>query len=168
MRPWTQDELDTLVSCPKVIRTPPKRKLAPDRGSRRNDMTLESADGRHRFHVFMRINDAFPENFSIGLRLLADESTGESITLLRCNGPHEGTGAASERPVASHHHGFHVHRARAENIEQGFEPAHGAETTTAYGSYEEALRYFLSTCQVQGAEDHLDPSPDQSLWDVHQ
>ena len=67
MKTYTQTEIDELIHCPKVIMDPPRKEMRLDRGSRRNDMGLASENGKRRFSVFMRVNEAFRENFSIGL-----------------------------------------------------------------------------------------------------
>ena len=87
MKQYTQNELDDLISCEKEIYDPPKQDMREERGSRRNNMGLRSLDGSREFSVFMRINEDFPENFSIGLEYHPQEERG-SICLLRCNGPH--------------------------------------------------------------------------------
>ncbi len=153
MKEWTQQQIDALLSCPKRITTKPRRQMLSERGSKRNGMDLESEDGQHRFRAFMRINESFPENFSIGLEYIAEEPGG-GFCLIRCNGPHEGTPTTGSS-TPSHHAGYHVHRARADNLEQGFRAERGAEMTKEYGSYPEALRYFLRVCCIQDAEAHF-------------
>ena len=65
MRVYTQAELDDLIAAPKIITEAPKKAMRLERGSRRNDMRLRSEDESMDFTAFMRINDTFPENFSI-------------------------------------------------------------------------------------------------------
>ncbi len=163
MKEWTQTEIDELLACPKRITTNPRRQMSSERGSRRNGMELESTDGRHRFRAFMRINEAFPENFSIGLDYVAEEPGG-GFCLMRCNGPHEGPAGTGPQPP-SHHAGYHVHRARADNLDQGLRAERGAETTKDYGSYGEALRHFLKACNIQSAEAHFKDDLEKSLFD---
>lgn len=65
----------------------------------------------------------------------------------------------------SHHAGYHVHRARADNLDQGLRAERGAETTKDYGSYGEALRHFLKACNIQSAEAHFKDDLEKSLFD---
>jgi hypothetical protein len=88
-RRYTQQEIDDLIACPKVVSEPPKRDMKLDRGHHRNDMRLKSTDGKLEFRVFMRRSEDLPENFSVGLAFLAKDGSGE-VVLLRCNGPHGG------------------------------------------------------------------------------
>ncbi len=68
MKFLTDEEIQFLISCPKVIITPPKTKLVLTQSHFRNGMELSSQDGGYRFTAFMRKNEMFQENFSIGLR----------------------------------------------------------------------------------------------------
>ena len=85
MPTYTQREIDELIACPKRVSDAPRREMKSVGSHRRNDMKLVSSDSAERqFSVFMRQNEDFPENFSIGLKYLSAEDRGE-ITLLRCN-----------------------------------------------------------------------------------
>ena len=64
---YTDEEIEHLIYCKKRVIKAPRKKMRNVRGCLRNEMTAESvAEGRH-FHVFMRQNETFHENFSIGL-----------------------------------------------------------------------------------------------------
>ncbi len=155
MRTFTDEELKSLVACPKKVVDPPRRDMRLDGKMKRNDMTLQSADGKHEFRVFMRQSDEFSENFSIGLMYLPNEEPG-SFQLIRCNGQHGG-----ER-VHPHHAAFHVHRSKADDINAGImEPRH-IEETNAYASFREALAHFCATVQVEKSDDHF-PGLSQGL-----
>ncbi|MEK7407577.1 MAG: hypothetical protein AAB225_21065 [Acidobacteriota bacterium] len=88
-RRYTQEELEDLIACPKVVFEPPKQQMRPDRGHLRSDMRLKSVEGDREFRVFLRRREELPENFSIGLVYVPKDGTGE-VTLLQCNGPHGG------------------------------------------------------------------------------
>jgi hypothetical protein len=45
-RPYTQQEIDDLIACAKVVSDAPKREEKLDCGHFRNDMRLKSADGK--------------------------------------------------------------------------------------------------------------------------
>ena len=150
MKTWTQAELDELISCPKQMVDPPRKEMRSEHGHQRNDMTLGSLDGEWRFSVFMRVNERFPENFSVGLIYDPRDEPGD-LTLLRCNGPH---GEHDNSPMEdSHpHFGYHIHRARADVINAGLLPEKFAELTDAYASLPEALHHFLKLANIVGAE----------------
>ena len=148
MKSYSQEEIDELISCPKVITDPPKREMRLERGSRRNNMRLLSKSDDREFTVFMRINEDFQENFSIGLEYSPKDERG-SFCLLRCNGPH---GEFVESPTSSHFL-YHIHSAKPENIEAGLRAERGGEATDAYASYTQALLYFLKRINVLNVED---------------
>ena len=148
----TQEHIDQLIACCKVISDPPRKEMVEDRGHKRNDMRLISEDERYAFSVFMRVNSKFQENFSIGLVYLVPDERNR-IDLLRCNGPHGEH--ANDFHADSHHVGCHVHVAKFETLEQQRFPLLYAETTKGYATYEEALRYFLKRCNITGWEKHF-------------
>jgi len=141
---YTQGQLDELVSCRKEIIEPPKKNLVTLRGSRRNDFKAQCEQGR-RFSIFMRINEAFEEDFSIGL--MYEPLGDDAVTLLRCNGPHGDVLVSVANPHP--HFGYHIHRALEENIAAGRRPEAGAAITTEYSSYQQALRYFLGRANIE-------------------
>jgi len=149
---YSQEELRELIECPKTIVYPPRKEMTLDRGHLRNGMRLKSAENKHDFSVFMRQNRDFVENFSIGLVYLPKDGTPE-ITLIRCNGPHGDVVENALDPVP--HRGHHIHLARAENIEAGFEPGKGATLTKDYATFEDALGFFLRKCNVLDAEKYF-------------
>lgn len=156
MKTWAQAELDELISCPKQVVDPPRKELRSERGYLRNDMTLGSRDGEWRFSVFMRVNERFPENFSVGLIYNPRDEPGD-LTLLRCNGPHgEHDNSPIEDPQP--HFGYHIHRARADVINAGLLPQKFAELTDAYASFPEALHHFLRLANIVGAEAYFPTS----------
>ena len=140
----TDKDIHNLISCPKIITEPPKQKMTKHHGHLRNSMKLKSQDGSHDFTVFMRINEDFDENFSIGLKYSPKDQKGE-INLIRCNGPH------GFHISFDHHTEFHIHTASADNIEKGVRPERNAEITKEYVTYQEALSFFIITCNIKEA-----------------
>ena len=63
---YSDHELMALISCPKMIWEAPKREMKLIGADWRKDMKLVSEGVAGQFLVFMRRNDDFPENFSIG------------------------------------------------------------------------------------------------------
>jgi hypothetical protein len=154
MRTFTDNELDALIACPKQVVGPPRREMRLDGKMKRNDMTLKSADGKHAFRVFMRQSEEFSENFSVGLIYQPNEEPG-SFQLIRFNGRHGGD------LVHPRHAVFHVHRCKADDINDGiFEPRH-IEKATTYASFREALAEFCRRVQVEKPDDYF-PGLDQA------
>jgi hypothetical protein len=163
VRIYTQEEIENLIRCPKVFPEPIKTGMRLERGHQRNDMRLLSQDGVNAFSVFIRINESFPENFSIGLVFHPRDEPG-SFCLLRCNGPHgEFIGNAL---TPDHHFHCHIHKAKAENMSDGARPERGGEATDHYASFKEALRYFLDTTNVLCAEDYFPSSYQTTLFEM--
>ena len=163
MKKYSQEEIKELVDCPKRIITPPRKEMKSERGSLRNDMELESMDGSVGFSVFMRINERFPENFSIGLNVIPKDEPG-SFCVLRYNGPHGehvNSGFEEEHP----HYGYHIHQAKTELMDAGILPERYAEITQTYASYEEALSHFLETTNIQNADEYFNLRQ-RSLFDT--
>ena len=151
-RRYTQQEIDNLIDCPKVISEAPKREMKLDRGHFRNDMRLKSTDGAFGFRVFMRRNEDLPESFSIGLVFLANDGSGE-LVLLRCNGPHGGYNDTLD--LDHPHWDYHVHRASPAMIEAGMRPEKAATRSNDFASYEEATQYFLQATNITDARNHF-------------
>ncbi len=155
MRTFTDAELTTLIACSKQVLNPPRREMRLEGKMKRNDMTLQSVEGRHSFRVFLRQSDEFPENFSIGLMYAPGEEPG-SFQLIRYNGQHGG-----ER-VHPHHAVFHIHRSKADDINAGIlEPRH-IEQSTAYASFRQALAHFCAIIRLEKPDDYF-PGLSQTL-----
>lgn len=152
MRIYTDDELEYLRRCPKVISVPPKYVDSYDRGHYRNNMELQSVDGQHSFSVFMRRHDIFAENFSIGLRYHPTAPPG-SFILVRFNGPHKHINSWDD--FDSHHYGYHIHKTTQESLEKGYRAEIYAELTTEYSNYNDALLYFLRYCNIRDNHEYF-------------
>lgn len=152
MKTYSQEEIDNLIVCPKVITEPPRKEMRLERGSRRDNMALRSTDGDLEFSVFIRINEDFPENFSIGLNYSPQDERG-TICLLRCNGPHGNFLGSLAFPAS--HFSCHVHRAKADNIEAGLRAERGGKLVEGYASYRDALAFFLRETNVINATEYF-------------
>lgn len=147
---FSAEEIEELIALPKVITDAPRREMVEEGGHRRNDFKCESTDGKHRFRVFMRQNVMFPDAFSVGLAYSLPE--GGELVLIRCNGPH---GPVANNPLTGAgipHYDFHVHKATPENIAAGKRAEAGGETTSEYGTFDDALAYFVRRCGIDGAD----------------
>jgi len=148
MPTFTEQDIASLITCPKEVVDPPRREMKLEGKMKRNEMTLRSADKRHEFRVFMRQTEEFQENFSIGLVYLPHEDPGEFI-LMRCNGQHGGT------RMHPHHGVYHIHRIRAEDLSDGVKEPRVIEQTGEYASFSEALRFFCHRINLNEADQHF-------------
>lgn len=142
---YTDDELSELISCAKRIAQAPKKEMRAEGQMQRNEMELESLDGKHSFRVFMRQSLQFAENFSIGLDYAPKGGPG-GFCLLRCNGMHGG------HKVHPHHSHCHIHRSKAEDINAGLRAERHIEATTEYAAFRDALRFFLLRVNLQSSD----------------
>ena len=150
MKRYSEEEIDQLIGCPKLIADPPKKDFKIDRGSRRNDMRLKAQDGDLEFSIFIRVNQDFEENFSVGLVYHPKDEPGQ-FCLLRCNGPHGDFVGSPTSP----HFLYHIHKAKPENIEAGARAERGGEETDRYASYQQAIRYLLNVANALNAEEYF-------------
>ncbi len=130
------DELiDKLLTCPKeIIQAPAKPKL--ERGHYRIGFELQSIDKEFFFKAFGRSNEAFPENFSVGLVYNPKHEKG-SYEILRCNGPH------GEHEIFPHHVYFHIHKITPGALAEGLKEDRYVEVTDKYSNFEDALHFFV-------------------------
>jgi hypothetical protein len=146
---FSDDEIGALIHCPKEVSDPPRREMRSTGADHRNDMKLTSDECQGAFSVFLRRNIDFPENFSVGLIYHPNDGR-EALILMRCNGPH---GECNGHFDASHPHwSYHVHKATEEAIESGLRPERKAEQVDAYGSFEEAIQYFVKEINLKKSD----------------
>ena len=144
----SDQEIEKLIACAKRIVEPPKKEMQLESGHWRNDMKLQSDDGKYDFSVFMRKDEDFEENFSIGLIYKPRDIRGE-IHLLRCNGPH------GPHVMFDHHDRFHIHKADQENLASGIRAERTARITSEYASFQDALGFFVKKCNIIDAEKYF-------------
>ncbi len=144
----TKQEIEQLISCPKKIVEPPKKEMQLVNGHWRKDFKLQSEDGEYDFTVFIRKNEDFEENFSVGFIYYPREIRGD-IHLLRCNGPH------GPHILFDHHNRFHIHKADPDNLASGAKAERTAYVTKNYASYQDALGYFLKKCNIKDSEKYF-------------
>ena len=98
------------------------------------------------FVVFIRQNNRFIENFTIGLRYHTGDKTLGTITLLRYNGPH-----GESRPQTDGHYAKpHIHRVTEAEIASGSRQPQERhrEITDRYSTFEEALYVFFDEIAI--------------------
>lgn len=136
---------------PKKITKPPKRELFSRQGSLRNDFECESVDSNEKFRVFIRILEAFQEDFSIGLDYI--DNQGKQLCLIRCNGKHGQHRNHQAGAIAFND--FHIHLATEEAIANGESPEQFAEPTQEYATWQDALFYFVKRTHIIDADKYF-------------
>jgi len=157
MREYSQEELDELIECPKIIIEPPTRNYKDELRFLRKDFKLTSSDGVHEFKGFIRILKKFRENFTVALRYYPKDQA-ESFILLRCNGPH---GSHKNITGDSHHKNYHIHKATEESIKRGLRADAHAESTKAFVTIEDAIHYFIRQVNIINAYDYFEKRNEQ-------
>jgi len=142
---YTDDDLAKLIACPKWVTVAPKKEPRIQGQMLRNDMELESLDGKYSFRAYIRQSRQFPENFSIGMEYQPKEEPA-SFCLIRCNGTHGG------HKLHPHHSTFHIHRSKAEDVNAGLRVERHIEATGGYAAFRDALRYFVMAVNIQAAD----------------
>jgi hypothetical protein len=153
----TIETIDYLIHCPKKVVDPPRKEMVLTDGHWRNSMKLQSEDGANDFSAFLRKNEDFEEDFSIGLAYLPREVRGD-IILLRCNGPH------GPHVLFDHHTAYHVHMADPGNISLGLKAERFAQITSEYASFDDALGYFLRKCNIVEADKYFPDAIQRHLF----
>jgi len=155
MIPMSKENIDYLISCEKEIISLERKEFKIEHGHKKNGFKLLSTDKKHNFSVFMRINEEFQENFSIGL--MYNPIIEKSIMLFRCNGPHN----HKERPNSEYHQSFHYHFEVEENITYGLNPMDHSKIVKEYSTFREAFQYFIKHCDIINAEDFFSKYTEQ-------
>lgn len=150
----SQQDIELLIGCPKFIADPPRKEMRLEHRHKRNEMGLKSIDKQHDFHVFMRINLDFEEDFSIGLIYLPSDEA-KSYILLRFNGPHGPFDGLPDKTLTHFQH--HIHKGKWENLETSQRFEKGAGSTECFYGYQQALAYFL---QITNVANWMDVFPD--------
>lgn len=146
---FTAARIDELIACEKRVTVPPAREFREEYRHRRKDFRLEAVgDPPRSFGAFMRQSLEFAEDFSLGLVYLSEE--GKRMTLIRFNGQHDQSNDPYD--LAKAHFQYHVHRATADNLNNGRYGKHPAAVTRTYASFPEAMQSFLATIGLQAAD----------------
>ena len=145
----TDDEIQTLIVCPKtIIRAEPSKGYSSCNRNWEKKLQLRAGNEPHhkKFSVFIRQNEKFTENFSIGLRYkTGDKDIGE-INLIRYNGPHDVEGI--DRSGDKHYSSPHIHRITAELLQRGINQPKERTITDLYSTFDEALWVFAKYCNI--------------------
>lgn len=163
----TDQQIQDLISCPKKITSrEPAKDYQEESRHRRCDLGLVSAEEiSGTFTVFIRQSAEFIENFSIGLRYLANDPTLGTVTLIRYNGPHGET----SRDPDGHYAKPHIHRITASELQSGnAQPQErDREITDRYSTFERGLAVFFQDTHIGNFEDHFPDIQKGSVFDDH-
>ncbi len=154
MAQYSDSNIQTLISCAKVVCDPPKKTPRLVDADLRNEMVLNPVDASigGDFHCFMRQCEDFPENFSVGMRFRPRDSRLE-VTLLRYNGPHGPFNGANKGHLSDHPHwGFHIHSATEKAQDEGKKAEYYAKLSSTFGSFGEAINEIARNIGMNDTE----------------
>ena len=150
----TNKDIKNLIDIPKRIHNKdPKKGYKVEYNHRRcNLFLIGSENNKIKFEVFIRQNQIFIENFSIGLHYQMP-SLKNSVTLIRYNGPH----GPIEMNKKDHHPKPHIHYITQEEIETGaFNPrAKKIKITNKYNTFEEGLSVFFKDVEINNWQEYF-------------
>lgn len=157
----TSNLISELISCSKHAIKAERKAMYQEHRHKRNVITLISDDQQYTFKMFMRISTEFIEDFSVGLIWTNPAQfigTNKNIILLRCQGPHD-----SKMPLESDaHHSYHMHQMTEEDMKQKrYQKPSNSGITQDFGSFEQAILYFISKCAIIGMEEVIDDLPEK-------
>ena len=163
----TDHEIESLIGLPKdIVSKTPAVGYRNENLHRRCELELTASSSPDtEFTVFVRQNDKFIENFSIGLRYKTKDRTLGTITLLRYNGPHGET----SRRLGGHFGRPHIHRVTARELAEGNrEPQERyRDITDRYGTFEEALSVFFRDIAASNYLDYFGELRQLELFNGH-
>ena len=157
----TDQEILDLIQSPKEIKEKNSVKgYKEENNHKRWTLTLETSEGKT-FEVFIRQNNNFIENYSIGLRYQTNNRDLGWITLIRYNGPHGETSQSQD----GHYDKPHIHRMTAMEMESGStQPQEkNRDITDRYHTFEQALEVFFGDIGVRNYLEYFPESRQMSL-----
>lgn len=147
----TDQDLIAIIECPKNAIKANRKKMIEINRSLRNNISLQSLDGKYQFTMFLRQSTEFYEDFSVGLIWQNPSEVLSNVTrpiiLLRCQGPHDGRADIG----ADLHHDYHVHEFTADDLNcmRLRKPSRKGKAVSFF-SFETAISYFIDRCKIKG------------------
>ena len=163
----TDHDIQELIRLPKKIADKtPSAGYRDEDGHKRCELDLQAmSDDSRTFVVFIRKNNRFIENFTIGLRYHTGDKTLGTITLLRYNGPH-----GESRPQTDGHYAKpHIHRVTEAEIASGSRQPQERhrEITDRYSTFEEALYVFFDDIAITNLVEYFPDALQMRLLNEH-
>ena len=144
IRPYTDDELDSLRTKRKKIANPGARwSEKPARApvhQQRSFKAVGEGDEESRFEIYQRQSLQDDADFSCGIALVSLD--GSRLTLARYNGPGHVHEDILYRP--------HIHCTTAKSIASGKKPEREASETNRFGTLDGALACLIDDFNVVG------------------
>lgn len=142
--------IDELVKCDKEIINKRRPEFKIDQAHKKLNLPLQCLDGsNNNMTMFIRRLLAFPEDFTIGLRLDTPNNLAEfAMVLVRFQGPHGGQ--SEKRDIKDLHNSYHIHYYSQEDYNRRKRVASIDNKRLAnFSSFEEAVCQFLGYCNIK-------------------
>jgi hypothetical protein len=153
----TDDKIAALITMPKRVTKPRARQRAVGKHEQVTYNALGS-DSETTFQIFSRQSRKIADSYSCGLLWISP--SGETVTLIRYNGPNH----PHENPIEGERFEFrcHIHRASERYIAANKKAECFAETTDRYRTLNGALQCLVQDCAVSG----LDVEPENPTRNI--
>ena len=168
----TNKDIQDLINTPKRIHNKePKKGYKTENGYKRCNLILIGGENNKiRFEVFIRQNQEFLENFSIGL-VYKSSDLQKSLNLIRYNGPHDSETMENNKKNRgkSHHPMPHIHTMKEEDIgsnNSNPKPTN-LEITKKYNSLEEGLLAFFKDINITNWQSYFSELEQGELFNGH-
>jgi hypothetical protein len=139
----TDTDIKALVAEPKTWPGRGRIELKREMRHKRADKELEAPSG-HMFRVFVRQLAEDPLDFTVGL-VFRDKATGETIRLLRCNGPHLHPNRLEGDTIDK---ACHVHMATEKYIQANRKEDGWAYESADYRDLDSAISHFAKVTNI--------------------
>ena len=139
--------VEELITCKKRITRRKRPQFKEDNRHYRMDIDLACEMPNVRMSMFLRKLVDFPEDFSIGLKLIGPNVFKEQdIVLVRFQGPHGGQSA--KKSLEDLHNAYHVHEYTQDDLNcRRRKPSFKEDGH--FSSFEEAIILFMEHCNIE-------------------
>ncbi len=139
--------VESLLQCKKYINKKRKPEFQIDQRHYKMNIELECDSPNIKMTMFLRKLIAYPEDFTIGLRIDPPNLFSDhTVVLVRFQGPHGGQ--SEQRSMEDLHNNYHVHLYTQEDLVRHRKMASYKEAGN-FGSFEQAIDEFLTYCNIE-------------------
>lgn len=141
--------LEDLRSCPKTLPRKRRPEFRTDMRHYRMDMPVECALPNIKMTLFLRRLIAFPEDFSVGLRVDTPNPFADfDIVLARYQGPHGGQSPGLD--IHDLHNRYHIHFYSQQDLDRRRKnPLVSEKLHASFSSFEGAVVQMLSDWNIE-------------------
>ena len=140
-------DIERLITCEKVIERKRRPEFKEEARHYRMNIDLKCVDIDVKMIMFLRRLKDFPEDFTVGLRLVGpNEIKEQDIAIVRYQGPHGGQSV--QKSMSDLHNGFHIHEYTQDDIDKRRKRA-SYKGPAQFGSFEEAIVRFMERCNIK-------------------